>query len=213
MYAVDLPGHGKSRNHAYQSVAGYAENLLNWLDAVGLYRAVFVGYSLGGAVAIYLGSMHPERVAGLAIIASVGHEAIPHQVLEDVVNPSTYLKGLQHLISPYFCGKSSPSQSSTLLQKLAANRPSVVHSDLLACNHFDPNGKLALIQAPSLILCGENDQFSPLRRSQYLANAVAKAKLVVIPEAGHMLVLEQTQEIADALSVFLKTIPYLPGQG
>ena len=43
VYALDLPGHGKSRNHAHQSVQGYAENLLGWLDAVGLYRAVFIG--------------------------------------------------------------------------------------------------------------------------------------------------------------------------
>jgi pimeloyl-ACP methyl ester carboxylesterase len=213
IYALDLPGHGKSRNHAHQSVQGYAETLLSWLDAVGLYRVVFVGYSLGSSIALYLGSRHPERVAGLAVLANENPTSILPDILEDIANPATYAKGVQQLAGQYVTPHIPFENSAALVQRLSENRPSVLHSDLLACSQFDINGQLAFIHAPTLILCGENDPFAPVRRAQYLVNAIPSAQLVVIPGTNHLLLLEQTQRIVSTLADFLAKIPYLPGQG
>src|SRR5512144_1734171 len=55
VYAVDLPGHGKSEGIGRQSISAYARNLVAFMDAAKLSKAVIVGHSMGGAVALTLG--------------------------------------------------------------------------------------------------------------------------------------------------------------
>jgi len=68
--ALDLPGHGKSSGVGLQSIRDYASSLMTYMDAVGLSRAVIVGHSMGGAIALTLCLDHAERVAGLGLIAT-----------------------------------------------------------------------------------------------------------------------------------------------
>jgi pimeloyl-ACP methyl ester carboxylesterase len=50
VYALDLPGHGKSGGSGLQSISGYGRCMIDWLGAIGLEQAVFVGHSMGSAV-------------------------------------------------------------------------------------------------------------------------------------------------------------------
>src|SRR5512136_2375769 len=52
IYALDLGGHGKSEGRGHQSIGAYASQVIDWLTAMGLHRAVFVGHSMGAAVAL-----------------------------------------------------------------------------------------------------------------------------------------------------------------
>jgi pimeloyl-ACP methyl ester carboxylesterase len=90
-------------------------------------------------------------------------------------------------------------------------RPSVLHSDFTACNDFDMMNSITKIRYPTLVICGQDDQLTPVRYSQYLANEIPKAELRIIPDAGHMVMLEQPQIVAGELSSFLKTLTYSPG--
>ncbi|MFZ6026688.1 MAG: alpha/beta fold hydrolase [Chloroflexota bacterium] len=212
VYAIDLPGHGKSRKHSYQSVMGYGKSVLDWLDAAGLYHAVFVGHSLGSAIALYLGSSYPERVMGLGISSYEKRAVIPGNILEDVTHPSTFTRGVQSLVEQYFHPDANKNHIKTVMQWLTANRPSVLHGDLLACNTFNPNGELSQIHAPTLIVHGEADRFVPLRRAQHLADIIPNARLAIIPGAGYMVALERPQAFAEQLSRFLATISFHPGK-
>src|SRR4030042_2520041 len=60
VYALDLPGHGKSEGRGEQSIALYAESILGWLLAVDIHRAIFVGSSMGRAIALHLALAHPQ---------------------------------------------------------------------------------------------------------------------------------------------------------
>jgi pimeloyl-ACP methyl ester carboxylesterase len=53
---------------------------------------------------------------------------------------------------------------------------------------------------------------TPLRQSQFLAGAIPSARLEVIPQAGHMAMLEQPQAVANVLRPFIGSIPYHPGK-
>ncbi len=61
------------------------------------------------------------------------------------------------------------------------------------------------------MICGQEDELTPLRYSQYLADQIQGASLEVIAEAGHMVMLERPQAVASALSGFLAQVPYQPG--
>jgi pimeloyl-ACP methyl ester carboxylesterase len=90
-------------------------------------------------------------------------------------------------------------------------RPSVLHGDLVACNNFDILDSLSGLKTPTLVICGQEDEMTPLRYSQYLSDNITAAKLSPIPDAGHMVMLEQPQLVAKSIREFLLTIPFYPG--
>ena len=70
--APDLPGHGKSGGLGEQTIEGYADVIANWLDEIGVYKAVFIGHSMGGAISLMMALRHQERVAGLGLVGTGG---------------------------------------------------------------------------------------------------------------------------------------------
>lgn len=71
VYAIDLPGHGKSDTcDGQQTIGDYGKYFVQWLESIHLRRAVFIGHSLGGAIALTLAIHHPEYVVGLVLIGS-----------------------------------------------------------------------------------------------------------------------------------------------
>ena len=70
VYALDLPGHGRSEGSAQPRIDRYAEAVDDFLQTIGLHQAVIAGHSMGGAVALQLGLDYPGRIAGLVLIAT-----------------------------------------------------------------------------------------------------------------------------------------------
>ncbi len=70
--AFDLPGVGYSDPPVKGSLAGYARDVAEAIEAIGLDRFVVVGHSLGGAVATALAELLPDRVSGLLLLAPAG---------------------------------------------------------------------------------------------------------------------------------------------
>jgi pimeloyl-ACP methyl ester carboxylesterase len=72
VYAIDLPGYGRSaKPRARYRLAYFARALHGFIEAAGLAEPALVGHSLGGAVAVAYALMHPARVARLALVGSL----------------------------------------------------------------------------------------------------------------------------------------------
>jgi pimeloyl-ACP methyl ester carboxylesterase len=63
------------------------------------------------------------------------------------------------------------------------------------------------------VICGDDDQMTPVRFAQYLSSFMPNARLNVIPNAGHMVMLEQPLLVANSLQSFLNDITFRPGEG
>ena len=85
--------------------------------------------------------------------------------------------------------------------------------DLQACDRFDVMDRLGMVQQPTLVICGSEDQMTPVRYAQYLSNSIPNARLSIIPAAGHMVMLEQPRLVAESLLTFLQDISFHPGEG
>jgi pimeloyl-ACP methyl ester carboxylesterase len=101
----------------------------------------------------------------------------------------------------------SPRASARLVE-LAARRmletsPAVLHADFLACDAFDEMSRVDQINKPTLIICGSDDQMTPIKYAQFLAYKIEGAVLEIIPGGGHMVMLEKPGEVAAALQIFL----------
>ena len=213
MYALDLPGHGKSQAHGgKQTISGYARLVLDWLAVLKLGRAVFVGHSMGSAVALVLAIHHPEHVLGIGLVGCGVRLRVNPEVLNAAASPTTSLKAVKTLVSRSFSSSAPPRLVELVEKRMGETRQSVFYGDLLACNEFDVSEQIAQVNQPALVVCGQDDQMTPPRYAQYLADAIPQAQLQLIPVAGHMVMLEQPQAVASALESWLKTIPFNPGE-
>ena len=209
VFALDLPGHGKSTGRGQQSIAGYAAAVKDWLDALHMHRAVFIGHSLGSAVVLTLALDYPDQVIGLGILGGAPRLRVVADILENSASPTTFHNAVEKIVARSFAPKTPPRLVELAGQRMLETRPSVLHGDMLACDLFDETERVSNIQQPALVLCGAEDHMTPVRQSQFLATALGNARLVIIPDAGHMVMLEKPVEVADAIRAFLDEIPDL----
>jgi pimeloyl-ACP methyl ester carboxylesterase len=212
IFALDLPGHGKSGGIGSQSIADYARAITDFLDAAGLNSAIIIGHSMGSAIALTLALDFPKRVLGLGLVGSGARLRVAPQIMESTASESTLTLALELISNAEFGPSVNPRLKELAARQMASIRPSVLHGDFLACNEFDVMQRLAEISVPTLILCGSEDQLTPMKYSEFLRDHIPSARLITFPGAGHMVMLEQPKAVADALAEFADSIPYRPGQ-
>jgi pimeloyl-ACP methyl ester carboxylesterase len=209
MVAVDRPGSGYSARSPDASASLYAQAdaLAALIDALKLGRPLVVGHSFGGAVALALAQRHPERVAGLALVAPLTHVvsevpvtfrglAIPHALLRRLVawtlaTPANLL-GRDKALAFVFAPEAVPSDFATRAGNLLGVRPSSyigASADMMAVEHDLPEmvRRYPEMKLPVSILFGRGDRIlSPRDHGEALTAAIPGAKLTLV-EGGHML--------------------------
>jgi len=208
VYAVDLPGHGKSRGRGQQTIQAYRDCILSWMEEIKLHSAVFIGHSMGSAIVMSLALEQPQHILGLGLVGSGARLKVSKILLETASSPTTFHNAIDTIVSWSFAPQ-APEQLKVLAAKrMIEIRYSVLYNDLLACDAFDVSEHVDKIQCPTLVMCGEQDKMTPKRYSQFLADRIPHSNLAVIPDAGHMVMLEQPDIVADSLSAFLEGIYY-----
>jgi pimeloyl-ACP methyl ester carboxylesterase len=86
---------------------------------------------------------------------------------------------------------------------LAKNGPEILIQDLKACQQFDVRDQLEEITIPSLIICGEEDNMTPLKFSEFLHQKIKNSLLVRVPNAGHFVFQEASNETNNHILEFL----------
>lgn len=212
IFALDLPGHGKSGGVGSQSIADYVRTVIDFLDAIHFNSAVFIGHSMGSAIALTLALEFPKRTLGLGLVGSGARLRVHPQILESCANESLFPHAIKLINDAEFGANVNPRLKELAAHRMNEIRPSVLHGDFLACNEFDAMSRLGEISKPVLILCGAEDILTPVKYSEYLRDHIPGSRLVSFPDAGHMVMLEQPKEVAYALAEFADSIPYRPGQ-
>lgn len=212
IFAVDLPAHGRSEGLGSQTISGYARAVVDFLDAMKLNAAVIVGHSMGGGIALSLALDFPKRVLGLGLIGTGARLRVAAQLLDTSSRAETFPDAVKLINDWEFSPFVNPRLKELARQRMSEMRPAVLHGDFLACNEFDVMSRLHEVHVPTLILCGVDDQMTPAKYSQHLHTQLPDSKLIIIPEAGHMVMLEQPEAFTHALAEFLDTIPYRAGQ-
>jgi len=188
--SVDLPGHGGSPGPARRAVADYARDLLGLLDALGLARAVLVGHSMGGAIALTLALDWPARVAGLGLVGTGARLRVAPDILQATADPAAWAAAVEGMADWSFGPGASPALRSAFTGEMRRVPAAVVHGDFLACDAFDVRDRLGEIRMPTAVVCGDADRLTPPRFAEFLRDRIAGATLALIPGAGHMVALE-----------------------
>lgn len=202
VYAIDLPGHGKSAGTGRSTIADYAAWVISFLDALHLPAAVLIGHSMGGAIAQQLALTQPEQTTALVLIATGAKLRVAPQLLE--LAHTDFLAAVE-LVSEWEWGPIAPEEFKELgKQQLLTNSPAVMLDDYRACDAFNVRDELKKIVAPTLIIAGDADRMTPLKHATFMAGQIPQARLRVVPEAGHMVMLEAADTVTQAVVDFLR---------
>jgi len=106
-----------------------------------------------------------------------------------------------------FSANVSPALLELSKRQMMEIRPPVLLGDFLACDAFNVMEQLPRIKPPTLILCGAEDAMTPVKYSQFLKEGIANSQIHVIENAGHLVMLEQPETVAELLKSFVKSIP------
>lgn len=214
--AVDLPGHGRSKGAAKESVEAMAGWLLALLDAAGVDRAILVGHSMGSLIALEASHQAPQRVRALAMLGTTYPMKVSDALLEtsknqeqdaiDMVNIWSHSMLAQNPDCP-MAGVSTMGTARRLMQRMSAINPAqLFYTDFTACNAY-ANGEVAAraLACPALFIFGSKDMMTPARSTKLLTSAIPHGKVVHV-DAGHSLMAEQSGAVLDALFAFATSV-------
>lgn len=199
---VDLPGHGKSRGNACDSVEEYSESLYIMMKEQNLGKCYIAGHSLGGAICMSLTLSHPDVVKGLIIIGSGAKLRVLPQILEGIKRDKE--KTVREIVALAFSQKASPSMKHEDFDETMKCSAEVIYKDFVACDHFNIMDSINRIAIPTLIICGTDDALTPPKYSRYLNKEIKGSRLVLIEDAGHMVMWEKPEEVNRAIEKFIK---------
>ena len=198
VYAVDLPGHGRSSGKGLGAIADYASFVVGFMDALGLQQAIIAGHSMGGATAMTTALNYPQRVAGLVLVGTGARLRVLPKILEGT------LKDFENTVE-FICGYAYAQQAPREVvyrgqQQMLQVSPQTIHDDFAACNAFDITGLLGQIRCPTLIICGTEDTLTPPKYASFLAERIAGAEFKLVEGGGHMVMVEKADQVAEAIA-------------
>jgi len=204
--APDLPGHGRSSGTALPTIADMADWTAALLDAAGVSKVRLVGHSMGSLIALETAARHPAKISGLSLIGTAATMTVGPDLLKaaeannhDAVDMvSIWGLGYQAELG----GSLAPGlwMHSGAQRVLENCRPGVLFNDLSACNAYqNALAAAATIAVPTTLILGERDMMTPAKAGKALAAALPNARTIVLPGAGHMMMVERPDELLAAL--------------
>lgn len=203
VFALDLPGHGRSNGAGRQSITGYAQDVLEFIDALKLPRVILAGHSLGGAIVMQTALLAPKRISALIVVSSGAVCSVPENILNSLSNPDLRRTAINWLCDHLGTPGGDSKWVEQTRKAIMDTRQGILYGDLYACSHYNLEEECREIQVPTLICAGRQDRFFPPAYSHQLAGLIPGAKEAML-DGGHLLPLENPQELADVIQGFLK---------
>ena len=207
--AIDLPGHGASPGEGREGIDAYARDVIGFMDDLSVNQAVIIGHSMGSAIAQMLSLDYPERVKALILIGTGAKLRVHPKLIHYCSSENTYPQAVSQVMEWAFSAQADQRLVELAGERMADTSHKVVHKDFLACNAFDIRERVKDIQQPVLVICGSEDQMTPVRFSQFLIEELPTANLEIVPSAGHMVMLEQPETVANIIREFIEELDSL----
>ena len=214
IYALDLPGHGRSSKEVGEgSLAGFAKVLNGFTEATAVAKAHFVGHSMGGAIAILFTTAHPERCVSLTLIASAGlGPEIDSEFIQGFIAAKRRNDLKPHLEKLFVDPRSATRQ--LMEETLKYKRLDGVERALRAiADHLCAGGRqatllreqLGRVPFPVLVLWGADDRILPAAHALHLPPNV---RTEIIPQCGHMPHMEAASKVNPIIRSFWGSVPH-----
>jgi len=222
---LDLPGYGDSSPLSHYSVAGMADSVAAFLSGLGVRPVAVVGLSMGTFVVADLACRYPNLLEKLILISPVfrlrSHAEtgakVLHQVLESVnrrpltqtlVKKVVERRLVAYAVSKYFnmyrFNRFLIDAYGTVGKKKMTKEAFIGMG--LAVSQYDMEAAVAKIKVPALYIYGQADKYVPPLEAQQLVNQLSgDHRFAILPEAGHIVNLEQADLVAQEIEGFVSS--------
>ena len=176
-------------------------------------RFALAGLSMGGYIAFAMLRLAPERIARLALLDTAARPDLPEQKAgrDKLIGMAEAgkLSDVVEMLTPRFLHRSRQNDEALkrVVREMAAETgaEAFVRQQKAIMSRPDSRPLLAGIRCPTLVLVGEGDELTSPELAKEIAGGISGAKLVVVPDCGHLSTLEKPEAVSAALSEWLAT--------
>jgi 3-oxoadipate enol-lactonase len=212
--ACDIRGFGNSKDEeSAMSMDLFGDDLIQFMDKLTIDKAIICGLSMGGYIALNAYKRFADRFEGLILcdtqcIADTpeGKERRMKLVDEIALNGTGnftegFVKNVFH--------KDSLTEKKEIVEELRnvilSNSKQIIMMGLKAlAQRSETCSSLSEVNIPTLIICGREDQVTPLAQSEFMNKSIKGSILRIVDHAGHVSNLEQADEFNKHLHDFLQ---------
>jgi 3-oxoadipate enol-lactonase len=215
---IDGPGHGKSDPPPRFALEEHADALHDAFGELGIHKVALVGLSWGGMVGMRFALQHARQTAGL-VLMDTSAEA---QTLAEKIRYRAFIAMHRRIGFPYslFLREVAPAMygprtikerpellEATYKRTMGMSREGVARASLAVVVHRkNVIDRLGAISAPTLVICGREDQATTLDKSENITNAIPGSRLVVLDGLGHMTAIEDPAAVNAHVVPFVQRI-------
>jgi pimeloyl-ACP methyl ester carboxylesterase len=212
--AFDAPGIGDTELPRWPyPISRLARFGAGVLDSIGVAAADVLGVSLGGAVAQQFARSRPDRVRRMVLVSTThGAFGVPGRpdALLRFVRPTAYasMRDIERHAGPMFGGRMRAQPQ--LVHRWHFRPPRDLHAyafRLAGTVGWTSLPWLRRLQAPTLVLHGDDDPIVPLVNGRVLARLIPNARLHVVRGGGHLLLLDSAADVGPLITAFLRSAP------
>lgn len=211
--APDLRGHGQSDPpHGAATIGTYADDVVAIMDELGIGQATVGGLSMGGYVLMALLARHPDRVRGVVLMATkapgdteAGKQARNEMIaLAETEGAAAVAEKMLPKMLTARTRAENPELADYVRSMMAGTSVEGIVGALQALrDRPDSTAVLQGLQLPALILVGSADELTPPAEAEAMQRAIPGARLELVPDAAHLLNLEQPAVVDQAILRFL----------
>lgn len=212
--ALDIRGFGDSELKLPYTLENIVDDVIELMDTKKINKAILVGLSMGGFVALRAIERNPERFQGLVLAntkseadsdeAKLGRYKSLIQIDQEGLNKFTE-SFIENALS-HETKTEKPKVNLQVLSIVQENKKEGVAAGLLALtSRTDTTMSLSKIEVPTLILHGELDSVIPASEAVSLHDKIKGSQLIIFPKLGHLSNLEDPEAFNIALLDFVNT--------
>jgi len=212
----DNRGSGRSQHPSPPySIEMMTKDLALLLETLKIEKAYFFGHSMGGAIVEQYCINYPLQIEKAIICSSFAKvpynalmqiDTIAEMALAGVPQEFIFQTVLPWLFSSkYLEQKNAPENIiKKMMNDPFPQKPEGYMGQGEALKHFDISNQLESIEAPCLIIVGEDDLYTPVSCSKVISEKIKKAQLKIIPQQGHMICEEIPEMLCNEIKAFLR---------
>lgn len=200
IYAVDLPGHGKSASKEC-SLHIYVDALNQFIQSLS-GRVLVCGHSMGGGLIFELVKKKVPLTAAI-FLATAARLTVNPSVFELLQND---FESFCRLAVDLTYGNPDDTMRTQAIQYMKESGSKLLSRDFTICNAYNYEEEAKEFSIPALIIANRKDKMVPLDLVYTTFKSMPNAMLHVLPCRGHMLHIEQVKLVAQSIEYFINTL-------